>query len=111
MEKVFLFDVVSKIYVATDSSPVDISTYEICCDMIDVMLDISSIYGYPEEDGAGGGNGDGVAHAFDENSSSCIHLNNNCVMYLKEISNVLAIACIFREENFKTRGEYIEETH
>jgi Ras-related GTP-binding protein C/D len=45
MEKVFLFDVVSKIYVATDSSPVDISTYEICCDMVDVMLDISSIYG------------------------------------------------------------------
>ena len=28
MEKVFIFDVVSKIYVATDSSPVDITMYE-----------------------------------------------------------------------------------
>ena len=28
MEKVFIFDVVSKIYVATDSSPVDIQMYE-----------------------------------------------------------------------------------
>ena len=27
MEKVFIFDVVSKIYVATDSSPVDITMY------------------------------------------------------------------------------------
>ena len=23
--------------------------YEMCCDMVDVMLDISSIYGYPSD--------------------------------------------------------------
>ena len=54
MEKVFIFDVVSKIYVATDSSPVDITMYEMCCDMVDVMLDISSIYGYPSDNDANG---------------------------------------------------------
>ena len=53
MEKVFIFDVVSKIYVATDSSPVDITMYEMCCDMVDVMLDISSIYGYPADNDNG----------------------------------------------------------
>lgn len=46
IEKAFLFDVHSKIYVATDSSPVDIQTYELCSDVIDVFLDISSIYEY-----------------------------------------------------------------
>lgn len=45
IEKAFLFDVVSKIYIATDSSPVDMPTYELCCDMIDVVIDISCIYG------------------------------------------------------------------
>ncbi|CAI9721447.1 ras-related GTP-binding C isoform X6 [Octopus vulgaris] len=45
IEKAFLFDVVSKIYIATDSSPVDMQSYELCCDMIDVVLDISCIYG------------------------------------------------------------------
>lgn len=45
VEKTFLFDVASKIYIATDSSPVDMATYELCCDMIDVTIDISSIYG------------------------------------------------------------------
>lgn len=44
IEKAFLFDVVSKIYIATDSSPVDMQTYELCCDMIDVVIDLSSIY-------------------------------------------------------------------
>jgi Ras-related GTP-binding protein C/D len=37
----------SKIYIATDSSPVDIQSYELCSDMIDVVLDVSSIYGQP----------------------------------------------------------------
>jgi hypothetical protein len=45
IEKAFLFDVVSKIYIATDSSPVEMQMYELCCDMIDVVLDVSCIYG------------------------------------------------------------------
>ena len=45
MEKSFLFDVVSKIYVATDSNPVDMQSYELCSDMIDVVIDVSCIYG------------------------------------------------------------------
>ena len=35
----------SKIYIATDSSPVDMQSYELCCDMIDVVIDVSCIYG------------------------------------------------------------------
>ena len=49
MEKSFLFDVVSRIYVATDSNPVHMATYELCCDMIDVAIDVSCIYGVSEE--------------------------------------------------------------
>ena len=45
LEKAFLFDIASKIYIATDPTPVDMQTYELCCDMIDVVIDVSSIYG------------------------------------------------------------------
>ncbi|KAK7241970.1 Ras-related GTP-binding protein [Aureococcus anophagefferens] len=44
MEKSFLFDVSSKVYVATDSAPVDSASYELCADAIDVVLDVSSIW-------------------------------------------------------------------
>ncbi|XP_063721187.1 ras-related GTP-binding protein D-like isoform X2 [Symsagittifera roscoffensis] len=44
IDKAFLFDVVSKIYIATDASAVDMQTYELCCDMIDVVIDLSGIY-------------------------------------------------------------------
>jgi Ras-related GTP-binding protein C/D len=46
LEKVYLFDVLSKIYIATDASPVDIASYEICSDFIDVIIDMSDLYTY-----------------------------------------------------------------
>lgn len=45
MEKAFIFDVVSKLYLATDSSPVDAHSFELCSDMLDVVIDVSCIYG------------------------------------------------------------------
>jgi len=45
MEKAFLFEVVSKLYIATDAAPVDIGSFAMCAEMIDVFLDISFIYG------------------------------------------------------------------
>ena len=66
MEKAYLFDVASKLYISTDSSPVDMQSVELCSDMIDVVLDVSGIYGMRGEDdmpaigsGAGGTIGTG----------------------------------------------------
>ena len=95
IEKAFLFDVVSKIYIATDSAPVDMQSYELCCDMIDVCIDISCIYGIRE-------NGD--TNAYDTESTAVIRLNNNTVCYLREVNRFLALVCILREENFSKHG-------
>ncbi|KAK7092046.1 ras-related GTP-binding protein C-like isoform X2 [Littorina saxatilis] len=92
IEKAFLFDVMSKIYIATDSSPVDMQCYELCCDMIDVVMDMSSIYG-ARDDGA-----------FDGNSSSIIKLNTNNVLYMREVNRHLALVCILREDSFDRQG-------
>ncbi|RWS14415.1 ras-related GTP-binding protein C-like isoform X1, partial [Dinothrombium tinctorium] len=95
IEKAFLFDVVSKIYIATDSSPVDMQSYELCCDMIDVVIDISCIYGVKD---------DGEGSTFDSSSSSTIKLNNQNVLYLREVNKFLALVCILREDHFDKQG-------
>jgi len=94
IEKSFLFDVVSKIYIATDSSPVDMQSYELCSDMIDVVIDVSCIYGSGEV---------GVS-AYGARSSSIIKLNNGSVLYLREVNRYLALVCLLREENFEKHG-------
>jgi Ras-related GTP-binding protein C/D len=57
IEKAYLFDTVTKIYVATDASPVDPQSYEICSDMIDVILDLGVIYGHGDDTYGTNGNG------------------------------------------------------
>ena len=42
--------------------------------------------------------------AFDQESHSMIRLNNNTVLLLKEVSKVLAVVCIVREEHFQQQG-------
>jgi Ras-related GTP-binding protein C/D len=46
MQKLYLFDVVSKLYVASDTSPVDMGGYTLCSDFIDTIVDLSEIYGW-----------------------------------------------------------------
>ncbi|XP_039265096.2 ras-related GTP-binding protein C-like [Styela clava] len=93
IEKSFLFDVVSKIYIATDSSPVDMQSYELCCEMIDVMIDMSCIYGREESE-----------CACKMDSACIIRLNNSTVLYLQEVTRFLVLVSILREESFKKRG-------
>ncbi|CAI8030032.1 Ras-related GTP-binding protein C [Geodia barretti] len=95
IEKAFLFDVVSKIYIATDSSPVDMQSYELCCDMIDVVIDVSCIYGLRDDvDGT----------AYDQHSLSIIRLNNGTILYLREVNRFLALVCLLREDVFERQG-------
>lgn len=77
VEKSYLLDVFTKLYIATDSNPVDGSTYELCSDLVDVVIDVSCIYGLSEQDGA--------AIPYDHESSSAIHLNSGMVLYLREV--------------------------
>jgi Ras-related GTP-binding protein C/D len=65
MEKAYLFDVASKLYISTDSSPVDMQSVELCSDMIDVVLDVSGIYGM-----GGGGGGPGTTAKGDKKQGS-----------------------------------------
>uniref|UniRef100_A0A672YU62 Ras-related GTP-binding protein n=1 Tax=Sphaeramia orbicularis TaxID=375764 RepID=A0A672YU62_9TELE len=81
IEKAFLFDVVSKIYIATDSSPVDMQTYELC------LADTHEA-GLP----------------YDKESMAIIHLNNTTVMYLKEVTKFLAMVCFLRKDSFERKG-------
>ncbi|KAI5100867.1 ras-related GTP-binding protein C, partial [Silurus meridionalis] len=70
-------------------------SYELCCDMIDMVIDVSSIYTLKE---------DGSGSAYDKDSLAIIKLNNTTVLYLKEVTKFLTLVCILREESFERKG-------
>jgi len=118
MEKAYLFDVASKLYISTDSSPVDSQSVELCSDMIDVVLDVSGIYGYKnniddEEDdmfehenniNSNENNADVNDSSYDNQSSSVIRLSNGMVLYLREVDTMLALVCLTRSDNFRKKS-------
>lgn len=97
IEKAFIFDLVNKICIATDSCPVDISHYEICSELIDVLVDVSCIYGNNDL-------------KFNESSCTTIKLKkadpedqSNTYLYLREIDDSLAVVCLINEIEFQKK--------
>ncbi|KAI8915661.1 ras-related GTP binding D [Gorgonomyces haynaldii] len=89
IEKVFLFETQSRIYIATDSSPVDMQSYELCSDTIDVALDISSVYQGDEQT---------------NDARAIIGLSNGMVIYSRHVSSNLALVSMLRQESFEKQG-------
>ncbi|KAI8932818.1 hypothetical protein NX059_010304 [Plenodomus lindquistii] len=96
IEKAYLFDIMSKIYIATDTSPTDIGSYEICSDYIDVVIDVSEIYGWdrPDEEPDESETGNN-----DAESLITMEKKNSRYLYLREINKYLALVCIMGQDN------------
>jgi len=98
IEKAYLFDVLSKIYIATDTSPTDIGSYEICSDYIDVVVDVSEIYGWDrgDENEEAGNNENGIN---DAESVITLEKKSNNYLYLREINKYLALICLMGDDS------------
>lgn len=90
LEKCFLLDINSKIYVSTDSSPVDIQTYEVCAEFVDVTIDLQDLYKNKllTQNGPKG-----------SDMKSVSVLNNGVVIYLKQMIRGLALVTLMRPDD------------
>jgi len=76
----------------------ELGLYEICAELIDVLIDVTCIYGMEE----------GGSFKFDKDSSSVIKLEHpegkegNVVIYLREVEKCLALVCIVKGERICT---------
>jgi Ras-related GTP-binding protein C/D len=91
MQKAYLFDTVSKIYVATDASPTFLKDYEVCSDYVDVIVDIKALYGWESAVKAGGSarSKPVIADADDDSIGESIvtfERNGDTYIYAREIT-------------------------
>ena len=66
---------------------------------VQVVVDVSYIYGMSEVDGNGN-----IAVPYDSESTAAIRLNNGMILYLREVSSYLALVCVMRDEFFMKRS-------
>jgi Ras-related GTP-binding protein C/D len=88
MEKTYLFDVLSKIYIASDTRPVDMACYEMCSDYIDVIVDVSELYSWdhPERKPKGSQISEAESHVI---------LHDKTMIHLMEMNKCVSPLCLF----------------
>lgn len=90
LEKCFLLDINSKRYVSTDSSPVDIQTYEVCAEFVDVTIDLQDLYK---------GKLQSADNKKGNEMKSVSVLNNGVIIYLKQMIRGLALVTLMRPDD------------
>lgn len=97
-QKLYLFDIMTKLYVASDTSPVDLPSYTVCSDFIDTIVDLCDIYNWEREqhrravsqgdgqveEGASGPPAEREVHADAE--AMVVEIGQDRCLYLKEIN-------------------------
>lgn len=114
IDKVFLFDINSKIYVATDSNPVDIQIYEVCAEFIDITIDLDDLYAEDEVEALASSEhnpesqpGSLVSQstkAPPKELKSISHLSNGSILYLKQMIRGLALVALIRNDEVGDDG-------
>ena len=94
-EKAFIFDANSKIYIATDSSPLDSFTYSLCSDMIDVVEDLNFIYSTAQE-------------AKGKSMACKVKTSNNFSILMREINEFLSLVCLVKATNGVMKEGFLE---
>ncbi|MCJ1361983.1 hypothetical protein MMC16_001084 [Acarospora aff. strigata] len=105
MEKAYLFDILSKIYIASDSSPINMQSYTTCSDYIDAIVDVSETYGWdrPEKEK--------TQREVDIASQDCesfVALTDGSLLYLMEINKYLALIGIVKDPKWKEKKGLID---
>ena len=101
MAKAYLFDARTKVYVASDTRPMDMEVYEMCSDYIDVVMDIIDLYGYERKH-------DEVLGDQMEETESSMTIHDGSMIYLKEMNQYLCLVTVIKNEDAKNKKGLID---
>ncbi|KAF8519527.1 Gtr1/RagA G protein conserved region-domain-containing protein [Gautieria morchelliformis] len=99
LSKAFLFDTHSRIYVATDASPVDGATHNLCCDYVHLISQFIPLY----RDQAQSDSNDPSRW-----SSSSVRLNPDTTLAYWQITSTLAMVVLLPSETYDSRRGLVE---
>jgi len=101
MTKAYLFDILSKIYVASDTRPVDSDIYEICANYIDLTVDFTDLYNYPRDSMK-------ILGEQMEEVESSMTFEDGTMVYLKEMNKHLCLVTVIKNKDAKDKKGMID---
>ena len=90
MEKAFLFDAKTRVYLATDHNPIDHQTLTLCADSIDIAVGFEEMYG--------------SSQFFEQSTGSStsvkVKISNEMILFCEQVGKWLALVCVSRKESW-----------
>ena len=93
IQKGYLFDTISKIYIATDASPTFLKDYEVCSDYVDTVVDLKQLYGW--NDRGSEASKDATEMPFVGESHVSFDKSGDTYIYAREINESVQIFSIY----------------
>ncbi|KAI4183958.1 MAG: hypothetical protein L6R41_005069 [Letrouitia leprolyta] len=105
-QKVYIIDVMSKVYIASDTTPSDLSTYELCSDFVNAIMDLSDMYGWDrKQEAATDARSKDVCS---QTAESIVSSVRNHTLYLREINAFLAFIGVSKEPKFQQEKAMVD---
>jgi len=95
LAKTFLFDINTRLYIATDASPVDKLHYSLCCDYLQVVRELAPIYSVQGSQGS-------------QCVSGAVQLSPDTTLAFWQVTRDLAVLAILQTSVFQTRRGLME---
>lgn len=112
MAKAYLFDILSKIYIASDTRPLEPDAYELCAGYVDLVVDYTDLFNYDrtrtdaqQEDAQ---RAPLVLGAQMREVESSITMEDGTMVYLKEMNKHLALVTVIRNREAKDKKGMID---
>ncbi|KAL8767648.1 MAG: hypothetical protein Q9209_005907 [Squamulea sp. 1 TL-2023] len=109
-QKVYIFDVMSKVYIASDTRPSDLSSYELCSDFINAIMDMSDLYGWDRERALSNWTNDDerAQDIVTQTAEAIVCSARGNTVYLRELNAFLAFIGVSKEPNFQKEKAMVD---
>ncbi|CAL8574722.1 GTP-binding protein gtr2 [Xanthoria parietina] len=109
-QKVYIFEVTSKVYIASDTKPSDLSSYELCSDFINAIMDMYGLYSWDRPKTSSISPMDDERHqdvgAQTVEAMVCSARGNT--VYLRELNAFLVFIGVSKEPNFQKEKAMVD---
>lgn len=106
-QKVYLFDVWSKVYIASDTLPDDLKSYDVCASFINIIVDSAELFGYEQASGRSLPQG---AHEQEKakDAEAYVHAFHDFSMVLLQFDHKISFLGVSKQPEFHKEKAVIE---
>ncbi|KAL8860810.1 MAG: hypothetical protein Q9178_002840 [Gyalolechia marmorata] len=107
-QKVYIFEIVSKVYIASDTKPSDLASYELCSDFINAIGDLNDMYSWRRAPSMSLNDDERAQDIESQTAEAVVCSARGNTVYLRGLNDLLAFVGVSKEPNFQKEKAMVD---